>query len=89
MGMYEYAKTARLYRGDRKSDPVRTPCFSDPAFHKANRERLAKYAKSSQYRYYDVQNFWSGDEQYLGMIGKLPNFVSNTLTESSISFSTA
>ncbi|MBR7139461.1 MAG: beta-galactosidase [Lentisphaeria bacterium] len=66
MGMYKYGKTAHLYRNDRKSKPVRTPCFSDPAFHKANSERLAKYAKISRYRYYDVQNYWSGDEQYLG-----------------------
>ena len=66
MGMYKYGSTAHLYRSDRKSHPVRTPCFSDPAFHKANSERLAKYAKISGYRYYDVQNYWSGDEQYLG-----------------------
>lgn len=66
MGMYKYSLTAGLYRSDRKSDPVRTPCFSDPAFHKANSERIAKHAKLSKYRYYDVQNFWSGDEQYLG-----------------------
>lgn len=66
MGMYEYSKTSRLYRSDRKSHPVRTPCFSDPAFHKANRERIAKYASEGRYRYYDVQNYWSGDEQYLG-----------------------
>ena len=66
MGMYKYSETAGLYRSDRKSAPVRTPCFSDPAFHKANHERLAKYAAISRYRYYDVQNYWSGDEQYLG-----------------------
>ena len=66
MGMYKYSTTSRLYRGDRKSDPVRTPCFSDPAFHQENAKRLADKSKVLKLRYYDVQNFWSGDEQYLG-----------------------
>ena len=66
MGMYKYSTTSGLYRGDRKSHPVRTPCFSDPAFHKANLERLETQSRKGAYKYYDVKNFWSGDEQYLG-----------------------
>jgi len=66
MGMYRYGLTSDLYRSDRKSDPVRNPCFSDPAFHKANLERMDKWAKIGRYRYYDVQDYWSGDEQFLG-----------------------
>ena len=55
------------YRGDRKTDPVRSPCFHDPAYLAKNTALLDQhYGKRNLLGYYDIRDFWSGDEQFLG-----------------------
>jgi len=59
-------RRGKEYRGDRKTDPVRDPCFSDPAYHARNHELISVFDKKNLLGYYDVRDFWSGDEQFLG-----------------------
>ncbi len=55
-----------LYRGDKISDPVRVPCFSDPEWQKQQREKLLDIAKQAQFRYYNVARSMLGDEMFVG-----------------------
>ena len=56
------------YRGDKMTkDTVRKPCFHDPAYLAKNTELLDKHYKNNNLLgYYDIRDFWSGDEQFLG-----------------------
>ena len=66
MGLASFRNSAP-YRGDRKSDPVRNPCFHDPKYLAKNTELLKiHYGKNNMLGYYDIRDFWSGDEQFLG-----------------------
>ncbi len=66
MGLASF-RNSRPYRGDRKTDPVRNPCFHDPQYLAKNTELLkTHYGKNNLLGYYDIRDFWSGDEQFLG-----------------------
>ena len=59
-------KLFRPYRGDVKTAPVRTPCFTSPEFH-AQLQKDTKYmAENCKFRYNDVNLLWAGDEMFLG-----------------------
>ena len=58
--------TSLKYRGDIPSDPVRTPCYSDPG-HWAKVEKIVEnIVKGQRYRYYGVLHHEIADEAYLG-----------------------
>ena len=66
MGLASF-RNSLPYRSDRKSDPVRNPCFHDPAYLAKNKELLYQhYGKRNLLGYYDIRDYWSGDEQFLG-----------------------
>ena len=56
----------RAYTADRASDPVRDPCYSDPAVADAAREGLTRHIRGNRYRYYGGFYHMLGDEMYLG-----------------------
>jgi len=58
--------TALKYRGDIPSDPVRKPCFSDPAHWQKVENILREKVKSQRFRYYGIVNHEIADEAYLG-----------------------
>lgn len=59
-------KTSLKYRHDIPSDPVRNPCFSDPAHWKKVETILREKVKSQRFRYYGIFNHEIADEAYLG-----------------------
>lgn len=54
------------YRGDKASDPVRTPCYSDPAHWAKVRRIIGDTARNQHYAYYNVRNHYLADEAFLG-----------------------
>lgn len=54
------------YRGDIPSDPVRNPCYSDPAFLQALRERIHTAMTRQHYGFYGITLQEIADEAYLG-----------------------
>ena len=54
------------YRGDIPSDPVRNPCYSDPAFPQALRERIHTAMTRQHYGFYGITLQEIADEAYLG-----------------------
>ena len=67
MGLASFRNSAE-YRGDRATaNTVRNPCFHDPAYLAKNTALLDKnYKGRNLLGYYDIRDFWSGDEQFLG-----------------------
>ena len=59
-------KYFRPYRGDVKTAPVRTPCFSSPAFHAQLQKDTKFMVENCNLRYNDVNLLWAGDEMFLG-----------------------
>lgn len=59
-------KTSLKYRHDIPSDPVRTPCYSDPGHWKTVEEIVRKTTEKQRFRYYGVQLHEIADEAYLG-----------------------
>ena len=66
MGVASFRSGA--YRGDKKTaDTVRKPCFHDPAYLAKNTQLMDEnYGKNNLLGFYDIRDFWSGDEQFLG-----------------------
>ena len=56
----------KIYRGDKPSDPVRDPCFSDPAVTAASEREFARLAKQNCFNYYSGMYHMLGDEMFLG-----------------------
>ena len=54
------------YRADIASDPVRVPCYSDPAVTAAAEKGLAELTKNNQFNYYNGLYHMLGDEMFLG-----------------------
>ena len=63
---YANYSTSLKYRHDIPSDPVRTPCYSDPAHWKKVDEIIGKTMVGQRYRYYGAQLHEIADEAYLG-----------------------
>ena len=59
-------KYFRPYRDDVKTAPVRTPCFSSPAFHAQLQKDTKFMVENCNLRYNDVNLLWAGDEMFLG-----------------------
>jgi hypothetical protein len=59
-------KMFRPYRGDVKTAPVRTPCFTSPEFHAQLQKDTKFMAENCKFRYNDVNHLWAGDEMFLG-----------------------
>ena len=59
---------SNAYRGDVKTaDTIRKPCFRDPDYLAKNSQLMNEnYGKNNLLGYYDIRDFWSGDEQFLG-----------------------
>lgn len=55
-----------LYRGDKPSDPVRKPCYSDPEHQRKMRDTILRVARENRFKYYNVQNHFLQDEAFLG-----------------------
>lgn len=58
--------TSLKYRHDIPSDPVRTPCYSDPGHWKKAEEIIKKTVQNQRYRYYGILLHEIADEAYLG-----------------------
>ena len=58
--------TAAIYRGDKKTDPVRNPCYSDPARTEKVRTLFRNQAQDAQWQYYSLAHYFLGDEMFLG-----------------------
>ncbi len=54
------------YRADIPSDPVRSPCYSDPAVTAAAEKGISKLLKNNHMNYYSGIYHMLGDEMYLG-----------------------
>ena len=57
---------SRTYRSDVVTDPVRNPCYSDPAFRAVADAAIKKYADLNKMRYYTCVYHQLGDEMFLG-----------------------
>ncbi|MBO5924135.1 MAG: beta-galactosidase, partial [Lentisphaeria bacterium] len=55
-----------VYRGDKPSDPVRNPCFSNPAVTDSSKKAFEKLAKQNKFNYYSGMYHMLGDEMFLG-----------------------
>lgn len=54
------------YKGDPPTDPVRKPCFHDPAYQARLRKTISETAEKFRYRYYNVREHFLGDETFIG-----------------------
>lgn len=59
-------KNVLVYRGDKKSDPVRNPCYSDPARTQEVKALFEKQADAAKWQYYSLSHYFLGDEMFLG-----------------------
>lgn len=59
-------KTDLTYRSDIKSDPVRTPCYSDMERWSKVRDIIHTTMEQGKYRFYGVKEHLLCDESYLG-----------------------
>lgn len=59
-------ESRNTYRGDVKTDPVRNPCFNDPAHIAKTQELIDAAAKKSKFNYYNVRAHALADEAFLG-----------------------
>ncbi len=54
------------YKDDKKSDPVRTPCFSSAEAQAKAAESIAEICKKGDAAAFDVKYHFVGDEQFIG-----------------------
>ena len=57
---------SHIYRADKASDPVRDPCFSNPAVTASTEKEFAKLAAQNKFNYYSGMYHMLGDEMFLG-----------------------
>ncbi len=55
-----------IYRGDKPTDPVRNPCYSDPARHRKIQASFLEQSRKQNWKYFQLKHFFLGDEMFLG-----------------------
>ena len=55
-----------IYRGDKPTDPIRKPCYSDPVQHQRIQDSFRDLSEKQNWEFFQLKHFFLGDEMFLG-----------------------